>query len=165
MRNNPYPDDPTQAQRADLLPHQMERMEDLPLRPAAAPGQPQVNPENAPDVESAETRLEEARTVRYAIGKLNDFLQWFLAVLEVSLAIRFILRLIGADANNMFAGFLYALTEIILFPFSSIVKDPVFRQNQAFEWSTLIAMAIYYLIFWAIRRFLHILISGPEESS
>ncbi|HEV2654141.1 MAG TPA: YggT family protein, partial [Ktedonobacteraceae bacterium] len=96
--------------------------------------------------------------------KLNDFIQWFIAVLEVTLAIRFVLKLIGADPNNLFAGFLYALTDIILFPFSTIVRSPsIHPPYQAFEWSTLIAMAIYALVFWAIGRFLRILISSPEE--
>ncbi|HTI13122.1 MAG TPA: hypothetical protein VL461_00935 [Dictyobacter sp.] len=141
-------------------------MEDLP--PKSAPPQPQVSTppisENAPDIENAETRLEEARTVRYAISKLNDFLQWFLIVMEATLAIRFLLRLIGAEESNLFAGFLYALTSIVLFPFENIVASPsIHPPNQAFEWSTIIAMLIYWLIFWAIRRFLSILITGPEE--
>ncbi len=163
MRNNPYPDDP-QAQPASALPHP-ERMEDLPLRaPAPQVQQTPLATTVSSDVDSEETRHEEALTVRYAIGKLNDFIRWFIAVLEVTLAIRFILMLIGADPNNLFAGFLYALTDIILFPFHSIVPSASIRPPyQAFEWSTLIAMAIYALIFWAIGRFLRILISSPEE--
>jgi hypothetical protein len=164
MERNPYPDERAKIQAANVLPQQME-MEDLqPRKASPASAQPAPILDNASDGESAETRLEEARTVRYAIGKLNDFLQWFMAVLEVTLAIRFLLKLIGADPGNMFAGFCYALTEIILFPFVAIVKDPSLHQNQAFELSTLIGMAIYYLIFWAVRRFLRILISGPEET-
>jgi YGGT family len=164
MRSNPYPDEPTSVQPpADALPR-ADRMEDLPLRPVAPQAQqPVAAMSNSPD-ESEETRHEEALTVRYAIGKLNDFIQWFIAVLEVTLAIRFFLRLIGADPNNLFAGFLYALTDIILFPFSNIVRSPsIHPPYQAFEWPTLIAMAIYALIFWAIGRFLRILISSPEE--
>jgi hypothetical protein len=162
MERNPYPDERAKAQGANVLPHQME-MEDLQPRkstPAAAQPVPILE---TPEAENAETRLEEARTVKYAIGKLNDFLQWFMAVLEITLAIRFLLKLIGADPNNMFAGFCYALTEIILLPFVQIVKDPSLHTNQYFEISTLIGMGIYYLLFWAVRRFLRILISGPEE--
>jgi hypothetical protein len=161
MRNNPYPDEPNRVRpAADVLP-QRGRMEDLPPRPApmAAP----ASIETASEVESAETRQEEARTVRYAIGKLNDFLQWFLVVLEVTLAIRFFLKLIGALQKNLFVGFLYALTDIVLFPFSNIVNSFKISSGQEFEWSTLIAILIYWLIFWAIRRFLRILISTPEE--
>ena len=108
-------------------------------------------------------KTSSADTIKFAIGKLNDYLLWFLTVLEVTLLLRFILKLIGADPNNLFAGFLYALTDIILYPFLGIVKSPSIHPNQAFEFSTLIAMAVYFLIFYALRRFLRILISGPEE--
>lgn len=161
MRNNPYPDEPNRVQpSAEVIP-QRGRMEDLPPRivPVVVP----ASAETEPEVESAETRQEEARTVRYAIGKLNDFLQWFLIVLEVTLTIRFFLKLIGANTTNLFVGFLYALTDIVLFPFFNIVRSLVLHSGQEFEWSTLIALLLYWLIFWAIRRFLRILISTPEE--
>jgi hypothetical protein len=163
MSNNPYPEEPN-AHPAGALPR-ADRMEDLPLRaPAPQVQQSSLATNVSPDVDNEETRHEEALTVRYAIGKLNDFLQWFIAVLEVTLGIRFILMLIGADPTNLFAGFLYVLTDIILFPFHSIVRSAsIHAPNQAFEWSTLIAMAIYALLFWAVGRFLRILISSPEE--
>ncbi len=154
MPNSSFPDDPTRVQ-----PKQMEDLQLKPMPQTPPPPLPEAMPE-----EEAEVRQEEARTVRYAIGKLNDFIQWFVTVLEVLLAIRFLLKLIGADPNNLFAGFLYALTTIVLVPFDSIVHTPSLRTNQAFEWSTLIAMAIYWLLFWAVRRFLRILISSPEEA-
>ena len=162
MRNNPYPDEPNRVQpSAEALPPR-GRMEDLPPRLAPI-SVPAASIETESEIESAVTRQEEARTVRYAIGKLNDFLQWFLVVLEVTLAIRFFLKLIGALEVNLFVGFLYALTDIVLFPFSNIVNSLKLRSGQEFEWSTLIAILIYWLIFWAIRRFLRILISTPEE--
>jgi uncharacterized protein YggT (Ycf19 family) len=163
MRSNPYPDEPTSVPPDALS--RADRMEDLPLRPVAPQQQqqPVSTDSSAPEVDSEETSHEEALTVRYAIGKLNDFIRWFIGVLEVTLAIRFVLKLIGADPNNLFAGFLYALTDIILFPFRTIVPSPSLHPYQAFEWSTLIAMAIYALLFWAIGRFLRILISSPEE--
>lgn len=162
MRNNPY-DDPTNVQPMDVVPHNRERMEDLQPKPMPSQQVIPASPTESVQEESAEIRQEEALTFRYAIGKLNDFLQWFVAVLEITLLIRFILKLIGAAPDNLFAGFLYALTDIILVPFSTIVHSPSIHPNQAFEWSTLIGMAIYYLIFWAIRRFLRILVSRPEE--
>jgi len=165
MAMNPYPDRPDRLRPTNVLPprERRERMEDLP--PRTAPQQPAVAPvDTIAEVESVE-RQEEARTVRYAIGKLNDFLQWFLVVMEVTLVIRFFFLLIGAQQSNLFAGFLYAFTDIILFPFQGIVNPLRIREGQAFDWSTLIAMLIYWLIFWAVRRFLSILISTPEEAT
>lgn len=155
MRTNPYPEEPSRAQPTNVLPSRA-RMEDL--QPKTTP--PPPTNETAPEAESAETRQEEARTIRYAIGKLIDFLQWFIIVLEVTLTIRFFFKLISASPQNIFAGFLYSLTDIVLFPFLGIVNS-----YRTFEWQTLIAMIIYWLIFWAIRRFLHILITGPEEAA
>ena len=162
MRNNPYPDEPNRVPPTDVLP-QRERMADLPPRSAPPSTAAPLPAETVQEVENAETRQEEARTVRYAIGKLNDFLQWFLVVLEVTLIIRFFLKLIGALQSNLFVGFLYSLTDIVMFPFATIVNSLKIRGGQEFEWSTLIAMLIYWLIFWAVRRFLSILISSPEE--
>ena len=163
MRNNPYPDEPKRVRPTDVLSQRPPAMEDLPPKPAPPP--PAAAPiETLPIVESAE-RQEEARTVRYAISKLNDFLQWFLVVMEVTLIIRFFFLLIGAQHSNLFAGFLYALTDIILFPFQGIVNPLRFSAAQEFDWSTLVAMLIYWLIFWAVRRFLSILISTPEEAT
>ena len=163
MRNGSFSDDSTQVQANQG----QNGLEDLQPKPVVAQPQVQqmVSPAEVAAESEAETRREEARTVRYAIDKLVDFLRWFITVLEVILAIRFILKLIGADPTNLFAGFLYALTDIVLSPFSTIVHTPSLRTNQAFEWSTLIAMAIYWLLFWAIMRFLRVLISTPADDS
>ncbi len=157
MHTNPYPDEPIHIQPTEML-MKREPMEDLPLKPVPPQGPTSPATDTDLDLESAEARQEEARTIRYAIGKLNDFLQWFVVVLEITLVIRFFLRLIGADPHNLFAGITYGLTDILLFPFAGIV-----RVTSVFEWSTLIAIIIYWVIFWAIRRFLLILISSPEE--
>jgi hypothetical protein len=164
--SNPFPDEMVRAQPAEAQPI----MEALPLKPPPQQSPPASenvaqSAQPAPEVvESAQTGQEEALTIRFAIGKLNDYLLWFLTVLEVTLLIQFFLKLIGAIQSNLFAGFMYALTVIPLFPFTGIVTSTKLGTGGAFiEWSTLIAMAVYFLVFYALRRFLHILISSPEE--
>ena len=160
MHKNPYPEDPISAETTEAIPP-MEELQPRPV-PHTSPAS-EVAPEAT--VEGAETRQEEARTAVFAIGKLNDFLQWLAIVLEIMLLLRFILKLIGANSDNPFAGFLYALTGIILYPFMGIVGSPsIHPPNQAFEWPTLIGMLVYWLIFYAVRRFLRILISSPEPA-
>src|SRR5260370_8443034 len=97
-------------------------MEDLPGRPPP-PQQPGSTPPVAGNLiqaseaaESPVTRQEEALTIKFAIGKLNDYLRWFLTVLEITLLLLFILNLIETDPTNLFAGFLYDLTHILLYP-------------------------------------------------
>ncbi|MDQ6661473.1 MAG: YggT family protein [Chloroflexota bacterium] len=158
--NDPYSNDQMGSQPTDVMP-------DMPMRQVTSTPSPEGGPHSSypeVDLENIEARQEEAQTVKFAIGKLGDFLRWFAIVLEVTLAVRFVLRLIGADPTNVFAGFLYALTGIILLPFSTIVTNPsVHPPDQAFELSTLIGMGIYFLIFWFVKLFLRILITEPEE--
>jgi hypothetical protein len=165
MQTNPFPDETTSERPTDILPpmdalQPRQTAQNVPVTPQPVEGVAQ--PEAA---ESSETRQETGQAVAFGIAKFNDYLQWVAIVLEVILAIRFVLRLIGADPNNAFASFLYAVTGFILTPFSNIVATPSLGPHhyQAFEWPTLIAMAIYWLAFWALRRFLHIIISSPEE--
>jgi hypothetical protein len=162
MYENQYPNDPTlSTQSTDII---APTMPDLPQKPVPltpAGGESPVHP--APDLdESIEAQEEKADYLKFIIGKVGDFLRWFAIVLEVTLAVRFFLKFIGADPTNVFAAFLYALTDIILFPFSTIVHNPpIFRA--VFEITTLIGMAIYWLIFWLLRSFARILISEPQE--
>jgi uncharacterized protein YggT (Ycf19 family) len=161
MHNNPFPDETTEP---------MEELQPRPVVPQTPPSpQPapaQVPPGGAYQPVASEVEMrprEDALTIKFAIGKLNDYLQWFLMVLEAILVIRFLLRMFGADPANLFAGFIFSLTDILLVPFNGIVPNPGLHPNQAFEISTLIAMGVYFLIFYALKRFLRILISSPEE--
>jgi hypothetical protein len=171
MRNEPFHDEPTSVEPRRVPPPPMlPPMEELQPRPVVPPPAPSPPAGTAPSMMEAgqpmagggEERPDEAQTLVFAIGKFKDFLLWFLGVLEVTLLLRFIFRLINADPSNAFAGLLYAITGIILLPFNGIVKTPSL-QNWAFEWPTLIAMAVYALIFLAITSFLRLLISTPKE--
>ncbi len=163
--SNLFPDETIGSQPTEPYPsmEELPRRSPLPQQPGSAPSVAE-NPAQAPEsAESPVTRQEEALTIKYAIGKLNEYLLWFLSVLEITLLLRFILKLIGAAPTNLFAGFLYALTDILLYPFIGIVNSPsIHPPNQSFEFSTLIGMTVYFLVFYALRRFLRILIS-PEE--
>lgn len=165
MYSNPYSDDTVRTNAADSH-APIEELQPRPLQ-VSYPAQPPRTdvPQGFDVAESVPERQRRADSVRFAIGKLNDYLLWFLMVLESMLAVRFLLKLIGADPGNLFAGFLYALTDILLLPFLNIVKSPSIRPPyQAFEFSTLIGMAIYFLIFYALRRFFRLLVSEPESN-
>jgi uncharacterized protein YggT (Ycf19 family) len=170
--NNPFPDESIGTQSTEAYPPMEELQPRPPYQPQAysAPTVPQPVTDAPQILEPADSfrsqgeRQKKAMTVRFAIGKFNDYLLWFLMVLEVVLLIRFLLKLIGADPNNPFAGFLYALTSIPLLPFQGIVSSPsIHLPNQSFEFSTLIAIVIYYLFFYALRRFIRLLVSSPED--
>lgn len=106
--------------------------------------------------ESEEASTQDGATVRFAINKLSEYLQWFLMVLEAMLGLRFLLKMLGADPGSIFASFIFSLTQVLLVPFQGTAPTISLHINQAFEFSTLFAAAIYFLLFYALKRFLNI---------
>lgn len=71
---------------------------------------------------------------------------WYiLGIAEVLLAFRFFLKLLGANSAAGFTSFIYGVTHIFAAPFLN-----VFRITQVagsvFEWTTLLAMFVYWLL-------------------
>jgi uncharacterized membrane protein len=79
-----------------------------------------------------------------------------LGILEVLLALRFALKLIGANPNSGFAVFIYGLSGVFTAPFTGLVSTWV-SGDTVLEVTTLIAMAIYALLFWGVVRLIPIL--------
>ncbi|EKE30157.1 MAG: hypothetical protein ACD_2C00035G0006 [uncultured bacterium (gcode 4)] len=71
---------------------------------------------------------------------------WYiLSILEVLLAFRFILKLLGANAAAGFTNFIYSVTFIFASPFLNVF--PVSKVEWSiFEWATLLAMIVYWII-------------------
>jgi serine/threonine protein kinase len=62
-----------------------------------------------PQQSATEQKLElpeqQPVTVRFALQKFTDYLLWFLLVLESVLALRFVMKVLGADPGNVFCRF------------------------------------------------------------
>jgi len=77
---------------------------------------------------------------------------WYVAgVIEAILGLRFLLRLIAANPAAGFTDFIYSLSRPFVAPFVNIVKNARL-EGSVFDWNTLIAMAVYWLLAWAIVR-------------
>lgn len=77
---------------------------------------------------------------------------WYvLAVLEILLALRFLLKLFAANPQAGFTQFIYVITGFFAAPFFIVFKVSQV-QGSIFEWSTLLAMAVYLLIAFMIVK-------------
>ncbi len=76
-----------------------------------------------------------------------------LALLEVMLGLRFLLKLIGANAASGFGTFVYGLTGLFVAPFTGLLSFWTSGES-ILEVTTLVAMAIYALLFWGMVRVL-----------
>jgi YggT family protein len=178
MQSNPYPNDPNymppnQQNPQGVPPYQPEQPV-YPNQPGVPPyqGQPGVpygTPPNQYGVPPAQyvqdPALTKAQARKYGVAKVMDYLQWVLFALEMLFLLRFVLKLLGADPNNPFAEALYNFTGFFLYPFLGIVPSTKIglNGNSVIEWSTLIGMAVYALVFYLIKLLLRITISRPQE--
>lgn len=78
---------------------------------------------------------------------------WILGGIVIALlALRFILRVLGADPNNGFADFIYTLSYPLAAPFFGLFNYNVDLTTGRFEFETLIGIVIYALLAWLIAK-------------
>jgi len=87
---------------------------------------------------------------------------WYvLSLLEVLLAFRFFLKFLDANPSAGFTSFIYSLTYVFVTPFLNVFHIS-FVGNSIFEWPTLLAMLVYWLIALAIVA---LLVGGKTVST
>lgn len=91
---------------------------------------------------------------------------WYVvAILEAMLAFRFVLKLLDANPAAGFTSFIYGATYPFAAPFLSVFKITKV-QGSVFEWTTLLAMLVYWLIAMAVAKLLVMgkTVSTPEAA-
>ncbi len=78
---------------------------------------------------------------------------WYiLGLLESLLAIRFGLKLLGANAGAGFTSFIYNVTYPFAAPFLGVFRASRIVEGSIFEWTTLLAMLVYWLLAIAVIK-------------
>lgn len=82
---------------------------------------------------------------------------WYITgILLALLAFRFVLSLLGANRGNPFADFIYSVTYPFVAPFFGLFGYSVRYGVARFEIETLVAMAVYALVAYAIVKLIDI---------
>ncbi len=98
-----------------------------------------------------------------AVGKANQILWFICGVLELALAGRLVLRLVGANPAAPFVAFMYAITQPFAAPFLGMLPNLAGPSRGAFlEVPTAIAMLVYFLLFLLVTTLLRVLVSRPR---
>ncbi len=87
---------------------------------------------------------------------------WYIAVLgEIMLILRLVLKFFGANPNKGFTHSIFSITDPLAAPFLNFFN--ISRVDSGvLEWTTVIAMLVYWLMGWAITRFI---ITGADTSA
>lgn len=77
---------------------------------------------------------------------------WYvIGIIEILLAFRFIFKLFGANPSASFSTFIYGVSSVFTAPFSAVFRTARIEGN-VFEWTTLLAMVVYWIIGIGIIR-------------
>lgn len=88
---------------------------------------------------------------RTALYRASQAIWLVVGIVEGLIAIRFVLRLLGANPEAGFAQLIYGLTAPLVQPFVGLFGTPRF-EGSAFEFTSLVAMAVYALVAWVIVK-------------
>lgn len=90
------------------------------------------------------------------IFRTYQIVWYILGVVEILLAFRFILKLLGANPFSGFTNFIYAVSDPFALPFAGILRISV-SSGMVLEWSTLIAMIVYGIVAYGIVALLQLI--------
>jgi hypothetical protein len=86
-------------------------------------------------------------------------------VVEALLIVRFLLRALAANAEAGFAQAVYAITSVLVTPFTGLFGTPQIASGAALELSTLIAVIVYGAIGWLLARAAWLMFGESRSSS
>ncbi len=102
-----------------------------------------------------------AAVVEPVESRANQIVYLILTIVEVLLAFRLVLRLLGANPNSGFVSFVYAITYPLIYPFIGIFSLPNL-ETASFELATLIAMVVYAIVAYVIVAIVRISRTRPS---
>ncbi len=98
--------------------------------------------------------------------RATQVIWYILGLLEVLLVFRFVLKLLDANPYAGFTSFIYSVTYPFVVPFLSVFRITDVN-GSVFEWATLLAMVVYWLIALGIVKLFLMgkTVSTPEAAS
>jgi len=94
-----------------------------------------------------------------AVARIVNIVYFLFGALELLLAVRVILYLIGANMDNSFARFIEDLSSPFVALFASLLENPTLGTTGVLEITTLIAMLVYAILAGLVGRLIWLTLS------
>jgi hypothetical protein len=130
--------------------------DDTPMVPA--PSQTFAAPVMAKTERSEEVVVDPYADRRDILQRFEQAIWLVFGIVEGLIAIRFVLRLLGANPAAGFAQFIYGLTAPLLAPFVGLFPSPRF-EGSVLEVTSIVALIVYAMLAWLIVRVFSLLVS------
>src|SRR5205085_11989250 len=99
---------------------------------------------------------------RLAAYRLTQLVYWVFGLIEGLIAIRLILKALGANPSAGYSEFIYSITAPLVAPFIGLFSNPAY-QNSLLELSSIVGLIVYALLAWLIAKLLWILIGETRS--
>lgn len=109
----------------------------------------------------------EVKRVASSSQTVEYLIYFMLGALEILLAFRLVLKLMGASMASGFVSLIYSLTRIFILPFEGIFRRGTtqgIETTAVLEPSTLVAIVVYAILAWGIVKLVKIF-SGEKQVS
>ena len=100
-------------------------------------------------------RAREYRTKK-GIFRTYQVLWYFLGIVEVMLALRFVFRMTGANPASLVVSAIYSTSSVFVAPFRTIFPTTAVTDAAVVEWTTLVAMLLWALLIWGVVKLLQL---------
>jgi hypothetical protein len=97
-----------------------------------------------------------------SVARIVNIVYFLFGALELLLAVRVILHLIGVNAENGFASFIYGLSAPFMALFASLLQNPTLGGASVLEITTIIAMLVWAIVAWLVGRLIWLVLSRPR---
>lgn len=107
------------------------------------------------------------KVVKYApstrvvlLSRINKFIWLVTGVINILIAIRFVLKAMAANPGNAFADLIYGITDILVAPFVGLISTPVAQNGSMLDVASIFAIVVYSIVAFVIVQLLRILFAS-----
>ncbi|MFA6013213.1 MAG: hypothetical protein WC799_24705 [Desulfobacteraceae bacterium] len=108
----------------------------------------------------------ETKSVATSSQRAEYVIYFIFGLLEILLAFRLVLKIMGASAASGFVRFIYSLTGVFILPFEGIFRRGMtqgIETTSVLEPSSIVALIVYAVLAWGIVKLTRIF-SGEKQT-
>jgi hypothetical protein len=96
--------------------------------------------------------------------RLRQVVYFIASAIAILIMIRFALLALAANMSSGFGNLIATITNPLVLPFSGLFSTPASDGGSVFEISSLVAVAVYFLLAWAIVKIAN-LVYAPKTTT
>ena len=96
--------------------------------------------------------------------RLRQVVYFIASAIAILILIRFALLALAANMSSGFGNLIATITNPLVLPFSGLFSTPASEGGSVFEISSLVAVAVYFLLAWAIVK-IATLVYAPKTTT